>query len=212
MQKPHHQRSHNQQSRKNRSPNEPFMVLRSIDLLPHDQRQPSLDDISHLVHRSRHQSSFFIIVRANLVRPSEAKPGQAHAKRSENVASPLPGEGNVPDSERSAGDDIRDAAENHRGPPRAFEERIGTPGVRQGRDDDDGLRDRRVDVDLRDAVGRVFAVFEELREHGRRRAAAVVEDDVQHRQGVDVPGREDLPELGAGVGFAASAPFDLHAL
>ena len=49
---------------------EALAVLRGIDLLPHQQRKPCLEDVGRLVHGRDDDGSLFVVGGANLVGPA----------------------------------------------------------------------------------------------------------------------------------------------
>lgn len=119
-------------------------------MLPHHKRQPSLDDISHLVHSRSDKSALFVVLRRYLLCLGKAKAGQADSESGHDIACPFPTFWDVPDGEQGACDDIEDSSEDHGWPSGSSEESVRTLSVRQSGHNDDCLRDRRVDVDLRD--------------------------------------------------------------
>jgi hypothetical protein len=61
-----------QKNGNHRHHNKSLSILRSIDLLPDNQRQPCLKDICHLIHAANRQRSLLIVVRADLLSPTGA--------------------------------------------------------------------------------------------------------------------------------------------
>ena len=49
---------------------EPLAILRCVDLLPHQEWKPCLQNIGHLVHTSNDNGSLFVITGTNLVSPA----------------------------------------------------------------------------------------------------------------------------------------------
>lgn len=53
---------------------ETFAVPRFVRLLPHQERQPGLNDEGSRVHAREHHGAFFVVVLADFVGPSNRKP------------------------------------------------------------------------------------------------------------------------------------------
>ena len=144
--------------------------------------------------------------------PGHTKPAQPPATSRQDITRPVPGPGDVPRGQRRVDNDINQPAEDDGRPACAAEHRVRTPGVRERGDNLHGVRRRGVDVDLRDGVDGVLRVLEpQLEGRLTERGARVVEEHVQQRQRVDVPGAEDTAELGRVVRGARRAAFELHA-
>lgn len=63
-------RRQDKNERKYTDGDEPLSILRSINLLPNNQRQPSLKNISHLIHGRNNYCPFFIVFIADFMRPA----------------------------------------------------------------------------------------------------------------------------------------------
>jgi len=70
MKEPNGEGEDDQDNRENSHSDESLLILRCVDLLPYDKGQPSLEDISHFVHASNYQGSFFVVLGANFMGPA----------------------------------------------------------------------------------------------------------------------------------------------
>lgn len=144
--------------------------------------------------------------------PGHAQAAQPAAASGQNITRPMPPRGNVPHRQAGVADDVHRRTEKDGRPARTPENRVRGPRVHERADDLHRVRRRGVHVDLRDGVLGALRVLEVLRERGLGDSCArVVEQHVQGHQKVNVPGGEDLLELGLGVRGAVGTAFELHA-
>ena len=59
-----------QRGRKERDGDEALAVLRRVNLLPDEQRQPRLEDVGHFVHAGHDDGALFVVVGADFVGPA----------------------------------------------------------------------------------------------------------------------------------------------
>lgn len=89
------------------------MVPGLLDLLPHDERQPGLNDIGHFIHGRHDNGALLVVMRAYFMRPCVAEARDAAAEAGEDVAGPLPLDGYVPDGQADVAHDVYAAAEDN---------------------------------------------------------------------------------------------------
>lgn len=72
--------------------------------------------------------------------------------------------------------------------------------------------ERTYRVDLSNGILWMLTRLEKLLEHRLRARVTVVEKDVKEHEGVNMPGRKDLPDLSSSIGLSFLAALALHAL
>lgn len=187
------------------------VVFWCVDLLPDDEWQPSLENVGQFVHRAHDNSPFLVVVGTYLVRPRHAETAQPATAAGDDVARPVPADGDVPNRQARVGYDGDHATKDDRRPSRTSEDGIRRPRVDQRTDDLHRVRRRRIHIDLRHGECGMLRRLEILCEGGLADTRpGVVKGHVQRREEVDLPRGEDLLELGLGVGRSFCPPFQGH--
>ena len=57
--------------RKARNGDEALLILRCVNLLPDEEREPRLENVGNFVHRGHDNRTFFVVVGADFVGPAE---------------------------------------------------------------------------------------------------------------------------------------------
>lgn len=115
------QRRSDQSGRHERGCNEALLIVWSVSLLPHYQRQPCLENVGELIHACNHHRSLFLIVSTDLVRPCHAEAGETSTSTAQDIARPSPAGRNSPDCQRHIADYVDHPTKYDRWPSRSIE-------------------------------------------------------------------------------------------